>query len=266
MSALDLTVLSDEKFPYLTDAYEFVNTKDVAKELENYGFVPVKTAIVKTRNPMMQPYAKHTVAFQREDAQANENGVIPQLHLVNSYDGSTSLRFEFGMLRLVCSNGLVMKDGNTEDYRMAHTNIHENVDAVVGLLQENFHHKQGLIQQLMLEKVNKDVAIELVKRAIQNRFNRQLDELDYEKFILPTRYEDSHKNAWCTYNVIQERIINGDKTITYRGNDRAVKDENGNIVDYKESYRTLAPLRDFDKNFEVNKKLFNDTLELVGVA
>lgn len=266
MSALDLTVLSREKHPFLTDAYEFVDTQSVIKELDNYGFVPVKHAIVKTRNKLAQPYAKHTVAFQRQDAEANENGVIPQLHLVNSYDGSTSLRFEFGMLRLVCSNGLVMKDGNTEEYRMKHDNIHASIDQVVETLQNNFNQKQGLIQQLMMTKMSKEQTIELARRAIQSRFDRELDELDFEKMITPTRYEDTYRNAWCNYNIIQERIIKGDKLVTYRGSDRDVKDENGVVIDTKPSYRTLAPLRDFDKSFAVNKQLFADTLDIVGVA
>lgn len=264
MSALDLDILSREKHPFLTDAYEFVDTQDVIKELDCYGFVPVKHAITKARNPLAQPYAKHTVAFQREDAEPNANGVIPQLHMINSYNGSTSLRFEFGMLRLVCSNGLVMRDGKTEGFRMKHDNIHTGIDSVVEQLQNSFYDKQVMIQHLMLSHMSKDTAIELARRAIVDRFDRELEELDYNKMVTPTRYEDSSPNAWNIFNIIQERIIKGDKTIKYRGSDRNIKDENDVIIDTKPSYRSLPALHDFEKSFSVNKNLFDSVVELAS--
>jgi len=258
---ITIDVLGDTKSPLLSKGYEFVDTRKVIDEISKYGYEMVKSAVQPTTNEFLQQFKKHTVAFENRSIEA-QNGVIPQLHIINSYDGSTSLRFEFGLLRLVCSNGLIVKDGTTDEIRMAHTNIHTSVENAIKQLETAFNTQQGIISKLMQTSFSKDQAIELAKYAVEQRFG-EVREYDYEKFIMPNRYEDSDNNAWSKFNTIQENIIKGNPTITHT-TQRPIREE-GVIVDYKDSQVKLPELRDWSKSFELNKNLYNKARELAVV-
>jgi hypothetical protein len=263
-TAEKLALLSDERHPFVSDGYEFVNTKHIVSELDRYGFQPVLMNMVEPRNDKKIPFTKYTVAFQRIDDKP-VNGVIPQLHVINSYDGSSSLRFEFGMLRLVCSNGLVMRDGHTEEIRMKHDNIYASIDQVIGMLNDGFHNRQERITMMENRHLSIEEARGLARAGIELKHGTQdLLELNIDEVIRPNRFEDQGMDLWKTFNTIQENLIKGNKSIKYRGNDRAIRDKDGQIIEVKPQYRSFAPIRDFDKRFQVNKNLFDKALEMVS--
>ena len=96
----------------LTDKYVHIPTNTIVEDMEALGWVPyeVKTVRSRTKNAATK---KHLIQFfNPEIVINNEEGkadMYPSLLLINSHDGSTAVRFEMGVFRLVCENGLVIK-------------------------------------------------------------------------------------------------------------------------------------------------------------
>ena len=93
-------------------------------------------------------------------------------------------------------------------------------------------------------------AIDFAKKALNTRFTEkelsriQIDVLDLLK---PVREEDKGSDLWSIFNVVQEKIIEGD-------------------FEYKAAgkIRKSREIKNFRQNIQVNEKLFGLALEYVS--
>ena len=166
--------------------------------------------------------------------------VFPQILLTNSHDGKNSFTFTAGLFRLICSNGLVIsteKFGKVQIRHMGYTfeelqtQIHEMVSHLPLTVESMNKMKQiQLDQQAILDFAN---------QAIECRFSNQI-KIDLSTLINPVRSEDKGTDLWKVYNVVQEKLINGNF---------AYVSENGKV-------RKARKIKNFQQNLDINKKLF----------
>lgn len=102
-----------------SDKYQSISTEQIIDKLMSEGFFPTWATQTMSQCQESKAFAKHMLRFQRHDALENNQGIYPELVLVNSHDGLSSYRLMAGLYRVVCSNGLI--EGRTyNEIRIKH--------------------------------------------------------------------------------------------------------------------------------------------------
>ena len=115
---------------------------------------------------------------------------------------------------MICSNGLVISTTTFESVKMRHMGY------TFEELQENI---RGMVEQLPLtvESMNKmketemsqEKAVDFAKKTLQTRFTEnemKRIKIDVMQLLQPVRDEDKGNDLWSIFNVVQEKVIEGD--------------------------------------------------------
>ena len=196
--------------------YKFTPTTDIINHMDTLGWKLTNAKQSKTKVPLRRNFGVHITEFQHPDLYIkNSEGRVearPTVVLLNSHDGSRPINFEMGLFRLVCSNGLMVKDKDFGGFKERHTKY---------TLQE----VQNMIEQKMLglnstvEKINRWSGIEMSAKdrrafaidALALRLGEEKVAEDYEimEILSPRRDADAPNTLWHTFNRVQENIIRG---------------------------------------------------------
>jgi len=233
----------------VSEKYTHIPTSNVIEDMDLLGWKVVDAKEVKARKGI--GFQKHLLVFRNEDVVINGadgDTVFPQILLTNSHDGKNSFTFTAGLFRMICENGLVISTEQFEDVKMRHMGY------TFEELQEQI---KGMVERLPLtvESMNKmkqiemsqDAAIEFARKAVATRFNENEIEnisVDINTLLVPTRKEDEGNDLWSVFNVVQEKILDGDFNYTF-----GVK------------VRKARKIKNFSQDLKINKELFNLALE-----
>jgi len=233
----------------VSDKYTHIPTSNVIDDMDLLGWKVVDAKEVKARKGI--GFQKHLLVFRNEDVVINGadgDTVYPQILLTNSHDGKNSFTFTAGLFRMICENGLVVSTEQFEDVKMRHMGY------TFEELQEQI---KGMVERLPLtvESMNKmkqiemsqEAAIEFAQKAIATRFKENEIEnisVDANQLLIPTRKEDEGNDLWSVFNVVQEKILEGDFNYTF-----GVK------------VRKARKIKNFNQDLKINKELFNLALE-----
>ena len=232
----------------VSEKYTHIPTSNVIEDMDLLGWKVVDAKEVKARKGI--GFQKHLLVFRNEDVVINGadgDTVFPQILLTNSHDGKNSFTFTAGLFRMICENGLVISTEQFEDVKMRHMGY------TFEELQEQI---KGMVERLPLtvESMNKmkqiemsqDMAVEFARKAITTRFNENEIEnisVDINELLHPTRKEDEGKDLWSVFNVVQEKILDGDFNYTF-----------GTKV------RKARKIKNFNQDLKINKELFSIAL------
>jgi hypothetical protein len=231
--------------------YTHIPTSKVIDDMATLGWGVVDAKSVKARKNSTKGYQKHLVVFRNNDVVINgEDGdtVFPQVLLTNSHDGKNAFTFTAGLFRMVCENGLVISTTQFEDVKMRH----------MGYTFEELQVKiKGMVEKLPLTvesmnkmkniELNEEKAVEFAKKALTTRFNEKemkRIKIDIKDILTPVRVEDSGKDLWSIFNVVQEKVIDGDFTYIAGG-----------------KVRKARQIKNFRQDQKVNQELFELALE-----
>jgi hypothetical protein len=161
-------------------------------------------------------FGKHLMRF-RHESNANlqiKDGLLSEIVLVNSHDGTTSYQLRAGVYRLVCSNGLIVGD-DCFSRRVKHQGnvIEKVVEAANDLIE---------ISPISVRKASEWTGIELkqdqkvafAEAAAMLKWDpKEIDQKPFgiisQGLLSPRRYDDYKNDLWTTFNVIQENMIHG---------------------------------------------------------
>jgi hypothetical protein len=245
------SVFAESPSDEVSKHYTHIPTERVIDDMEVLGWKPIEAKEVKARKQSTRGFQKHLLVFRNDDIVINgEDGdtVYPQIMLTNSHDGKNSFQFQAGLYRLICSNGLVIADEQFESVKMRHMgysfeDLQDMIKEMVGKLP------------LTVESMNKMKAIEMAeeqilafaKDALNTRFTKKemnRIEVDLKELVAPVRKEDKGSDLWSVFNVVQEKLIEGD--FQYRAGGKV---------------RQARVIKNFKQDMKINKKLFNVALE-----
>ena len=247
--------------PNVTDKYLFVNTETIVNDLAKLNWFPVEVAQRKTRKEEGTIFSKHMVSFQNPDIKiTSEDGddAYPRILLTNSHDGMQSFRFSVGIFRLVCSNGLVVADEEFSDFRIKHKGysfgeLRNVVKQAVKDLPKRVEVMNDMKNRILTQEEKNKLALDamLIRAGIKpnsdkaKKFN--YDEETIEDILDPKRKEDEGDDLWRVFNVIQEKITQGDFHAALTG----------------AKVRKVRKIKSFEKDLKVNKELFKLATALV---
>jgi hypothetical protein len=240
--------------PDVSDKYLFVNTETIIDDLEKLGWLPVQAAQRKARKKEGTIFSKHMVAFQNPNIMiTSEDGdnAYPRILLTNSHDGMQAFKFSVGIFRLVCSNGLVVADEQFSDFKIKHKGYSfEELRNVVRQAVEDLPNRVQVMNDMksriltVTEKRKLAIDAMLIRAGINTL---QYDEETIDEILEPKRSEDKGDDLWRVFNVIQEKITQGEFHAALKG----------------AKVRKVRKIKSFEKDMKVNKELFKLATALV---
>jgi len=248
------SVFTDKAGPSTSEKFTHIPTHKVIEDMEQLGWGVVDAKEVKARAKNSIGFQKHLVVFRNPDVVINGadgDTVFPQILLTNSNDGKNAFTFTAGLFRMVCENGLVVSTQEFENVKMRH----------MGYTFEELQKQiRAMVEQLPLtvESMNKMKQIQLdeeqakafAKKALTTRFEEdQVEAMNFnlDELLEPTRPEDKGNDLWSVFNVIQEKILDGD--FTYMSGARI---------------RKARKVKNFKQDLEINQKLFAMAAEFIA--
>lgn len=246
---MPVAVTNGETAVQMSKRYRFIDTASVIEVLGNLGWFPIKATAVKPHKVVRKiahtaESVKHTVTFRNPELTAAMSGtvsgevLIPQITMVNSHNGQTPVRFEIGLFRLVCSNGLCYPMGATTKLKFRHSSdIASQIgDHVIELIQQFdgvYRRVEAFRNAPISAKDAEKLAIKMIAQRNPETFmNRKMKEngriasqsvnfpkvrshVNLDELIKPTRPEDDVTTVWGVFNVVQEKLMSGAYTAKY---------------------------------------------------
>ena len=246
--------------PDVSGKYLFVNTETIIDDLDKLGWKPVQAAQRKSRG-QSTIFSKHMIAFQNPDLKIkgkDGDDSFPRIIMTNSHDGMQAFKFSVGIFRLVCSNGLVVADEQFSEFKIKHKGY--TFDELRGVVNEavaDLPNKVEVLNQmkqrvLTQEEKNKLALDAMLIRAGIEPGSEKAKKFNYDDETIidildPKRDEDKGDDLWRVFNVVQEKITQGDFHAALTG----------------AKVRKVRKIKSFEKDLKVNKELFKLATALV---
>lgn len=219
------SIFAVEPWEGVSQKYTMIPTISIVEGLMKEGFMPVRATQSRVRLEGRRSAAKHMIRFQREDmpSQMRQLGEVrPEIVLVNSHDGTSSYSLYLGLFRLVCSNGMTVKDASLDEVRVKHSgNILEQVIEASYRVARNFENIAPKIEQMQRIVMSIEDTIRFAEAARKLRFpdygtDENLTNITAEDIIRPRRWADmqGENTLWNIFNRTQENLTKG--KIRYR--------------------------------------------------
>ena len=246
--------------PDVTDRYLFVNTETIIDDLDKLGWMPVTAAMRKNRGKDTI-FSKHMVSFQNPNIKITSkdgDDAFPRIIMTNSHDGLQAFKFSVGIFRLVCSNGLVVADEKFSEFKIRHKGYtFAELRDVVAQAVKDLPNKVEVLNKMRNKILTQDEKQKLALDAVLIRAGITPDsdkakEFEYDQetiqdILEPKRKEDQGDDLWKTFNVIQEKITQGEFHAPLKG----------------AKVRKVRKIKSFEKDLQVNKELFKLATALV---
>jgi hypothetical protein len=247
--------------PNVSGKYLFVNTETIVDDLDKLGWKPVQAAQRKARGNAGTIFSKHMVAFQNPDIKIKGEGgddAWPRIIMTNSHDGMQAFKFSVGIFRMVCSNGLVVADEQFSDFKIKHKGytfgeLREVVNQAVADLPNRVQVLNDMKDRVLTQEEKNKLALDaMLIRANITPGSEKAKEFNYdaetiEDILDPKRDEDKGDDLWRVFNVVQEKITQGDFHAALTG----------------AKVRKVRKIKSFEKDLKVNKELFKLATNLI---
>lgn len=246
--------------PKVTNKYLFVNTENIIDDLDKLGWKPV-TAVMRKSRGKSTIFSKHMVSFQNPDIQIkgkNGDDCFPRIILTNSHDGLQSFKFSVGIYRLVCSNGLVVADEEFSEFSIRHSGytfdeLRDTVNKAVTELPGKVEVLNKMQNRKLTEKEKEKLALDAmliragIKPGSEKASEQVYDQETIEEILTPKRDLDKGDSLWSVFNVIQEKITQGEFHAALKG----------------AKVRKVRKIKSFERDLQVNKELFKLATSLI---
>jgi len=194
------------KYEKLSEKYQVIKTGDVVEIMRENGFVVTQANTLKprSRDPRV---VKHFLRMRHNSLTQAINGTVPEILVINSHDGSTSLRMEAALFRMVCSNGLIVKSNEIYSSRTRHIDVTEQkvvqeAEKVIKAAVESARRVELFRNKIL----SPDAVMEFGKRALEIR---GMNNVDAPAILNIRREEDAGQSLWNVFNRVQENLVRG---------------------------------------------------------
>jgi len=215
--------------------YQFTPTFEVIEHMQDMGYVLTGVKQSKSNVELRKNWGIHITRFQHPDLYIKDpQGMIearPEVVLINSHDGTRPIQFEMGLFRLVCENGLVVKDRDMGSFRERHTKL--NFQEVKNLMDEKVSGLQevvGKISQWNMKEMTDKQRFNFAMDALALRIgtDRPAEQYEIMDILTAKRKVDEQPTLWHTFNTVQENLIKGG----FQLNNRQARAINNPVEDF----------------------------------
>jgi len=209
-------VYTTQPHPKVSDKYSFLPTYQLIDDMEKLGWSVSDAKMALTKNNVQKTYGKHLITFFNPDIvikdDSGEVEAYPQVVVVNNHRGYGKLRFELGVFRIVCSNGLIVKEKDMGSFVLRHMGysfeeLRELVSKAVLALPSVVSKINQFTERIMTQEEQNTFA----SKALQIRFgeDRKATTEEIQAILNVNRSEDRGDDLYKVFNRVQEGIIRG---------------------------------------------------------
>ena len=224
------SIFAPKKHVLRSERYVYISTSDMLDELMKRDFVPVEARMSRVREPSGEwtspesrfGYTKHMVRLRRRDDLAGGGArrvgdTSFEVIMKNAHDGTGSYQFMAGLLKLICTNGLVVSDGSVGNVKVIHTgNRQRQIDKVVEGATIVLEQGPRVIETVKLWQslmLSVDERTAFAESAHTLRFGDAKGEVHTpitpQQLLIPRRYADEPNDLWTVFNRVQENAVRG---------------------------------------------------------
>lgn len=207
----------------VSSAYQFLNTRDLALQLWDAGWMPTYAREARSVDPTNRGFTRHIVRWSHPDYRVNGERI--ELVGVNSHNRAAAFSFYAGVFRLVCSNGMISQTSEFGSFKIKHlgADLYSQVGEAVAKIADSAEGIAARMQQF------KEIELSPVE---QDAFAAGAHGYMWEdpetapvrsgQLLVPRRANDSlggsfgnwgedrpRNDLWTTFNVVQENLMKG---------------------------------------------------------
>ena len=120
---LDSTpVTTTHKRDGLSNRYSLIPTTEISETLGDAGWQFSSGTARRTRNATRALTAAHVLRFTNPNL-PEVNGNRIECVVLNSHDGTTAFEMSFGVFRIACANGLIVRTASLGGFRLTHSSL-----------------------------------------------------------------------------------------------------------------------------------------------
>lgn len=203
----------------MSEQYQFMPSWRIAERLDRqFGMrlVEVGQQFSRSRNPAGQ---EHIMKFRFPSSLVKLDKVgdsAPELVVLNSHNGRSTIRAYAGVFRLVCANGMVVSERSFGHIKLRHFGEANSFDEFGRLLDVLANRMVALDERMALMRevtLTRNQQRQLAEELIKRRGSP--DWLKPDMVLSARRPEDDvdetgQRSLWLTFNVLQENLTKGD--------------------------------------------------------
>jgi len=207
--------------PGVSQKYSFLPTARIIEDMNRLGWQVNQAKSNRSRTALNAEYGNHIVKFFHPDVfMKDQDGNVEayvNIVVMNNHMGTGSFKFEMGIFRLVCENGLIIKDKDMGGFNMRHSGYSfEQLQETLNQAMEQLPQVVGKINSYNQVIMSKEAQKDFAQQAFQLRSyqDRQLTEAELVEFLQPRRAQDQGDSLWVILNRVQESVLKGGYHIT----------------------------------------------------
>jgi hypothetical protein len=252
-----------------SDRYQPFSTLQVINLLSDYGYMPtqIRQKYSLKNASENDKFQQHVVRFAHKD----QDLTAPEYHeiiIYNSTDANASLKLLNGYWRAICSNGVVIGNGEQDIVKHFKNNL-EMFEQLIKNTISSIQKTNEIIDRLKNTSFDNDQIFDLSKNILSNRweyvendnferdeFTNELiekayfDDVTIKALNKARRSEDVGNSAWLQFNRIQENMT---KPLPIKSVGKA------KIVNERKS----KEMNSINDDRKLNLKLWDNVAELV---
>lgn len=217
--------------PGVSAKYSFLPTSRIIEDMNSLGWLVCMAKANRSRTEVNKEYGNHVIKFYHPDIfiKDQEGNVESYINVVvmNNHTGLGSFRFELGMFRLVCENGLVIKDKDMGSFNIRHKGYTFNqLQETLNQAIERLPDMVGRINEYNMITLTREQQLDFARKAIALRSysDRVPTEAELNDFLQPRRIQDQGDSLWVVLNRVQESVMKGGyNVLNARGKSRRAK-------------------------------------------
>jgi hypothetical protein len=202
--------------PGVSAKYSFLPTSRIIEDMDTLGWKVCQAKSAKYRNGINAEFGNHVVKFFHPEIFIRDvNGDIeayPNVVVMNSHTGRGSFKFEMGIFRLVCENGLILKDKDMGGFQLRHSGYSfEELQKTLGEAVDRLPDVVGRINTFSQVIMSREQQFAFAQKAFQLRAGEEklMSEEDLEAMLAPRRIQDQGDSLWQVLNRVQEGVMTG---------------------------------------------------------
>ena len=210
-------IAAKEPMGKVSTSYNFIDSMQIVKHFDSSGwFVRDAQATVPPKRSQHHGYQTHLVRFAPENESLcflNDDSEVesfPEIIMTNSHNRLRSLQFEMGIFRMVCANGMVIGERLMPRLRVKHhIQYAEMVKTVIGQALESMEKLSQRVNDFKSIELSEKQQRSFANRVIKMQFDGKAYKVSPSDLLTRVREADQPNSLWHTFNVIQEKVING---------------------------------------------------------
>ncbi len=237
----------------LSPRYSHIPTSTIVNTIREAGWEFASGTARRTRTEERAIHAAHVLRFSNASLPEVGGNRIEAV-LLNSHDGSTAFELGFGIYRIACANGLVVRTATVGSVRLVHSGLNlDNVFTAARSLVERAPQVAETIERWSNTQLDHDLSLQMSSRMARARWGDRFVEAD---LLSPRRSDDTRSDLWTVFNRAQESVIRGGMNVTLRRNLHVQDGTVDGVTIESQTTRKATAIRGAVKQVRLNQELF----------